>query len=227
MRRTRATRSKWRLRKALSGGGSLPDIGLYCLNEARFLTGEEPGSFARYIRLRMIRVCGSRGERRVHVALSSGVLAIVRAAMARTRASIRWSTARPAGRAWTRPLRIAAKRSAFARCKRRRDANTSRSRPRRVRRRDRPHGACVAENRMPRTPGQEVFADHIVMEAIYEAGAPAASSSFRLRRNWIRRASETRGRGLSVRRSLNLPTEVRCGLIVEFWIAMVSSAFPP
>lgn len=32
----------WRMKKALAGGGSLPDIGLYCLNTARFLTGEEP-----------------------------------------------------------------------------------------------------------------------------------------------------------------------------------------
>lgn len=34
--------AQWRLRKALAGGGSLPDIGLYCLNTARYLTGEEP-----------------------------------------------------------------------------------------------------------------------------------------------------------------------------------------
>ena len=34
--------NQWRLKKALAGGGSLPDIGLYCLNTARFLTGEEP-----------------------------------------------------------------------------------------------------------------------------------------------------------------------------------------
>jgi predicted dehydrogenase len=33
---------QWRHKKALAGGGSLPDIGLYCLNTARFLTGEEP-----------------------------------------------------------------------------------------------------------------------------------------------------------------------------------------
>ncbi len=32
----------WRLVKALAGGGSLPDVGLYCLNTARFLVGEEP-----------------------------------------------------------------------------------------------------------------------------------------------------------------------------------------
>ena len=34
--------SQWRLRKALSGGGALPDVGIYCLNAARAVTGEEP-----------------------------------------------------------------------------------------------------------------------------------------------------------------------------------------
>lgn len=33
---------QWRQKKALAGGGALPDIGLYCLNAARFLSGEEP-----------------------------------------------------------------------------------------------------------------------------------------------------------------------------------------
>ncbi|HEY4186434.1 MAG TPA: Gfo/Idh/MocA family oxidoreductase [Polyangia bacterium] len=33
---------QWRLRKALAGGGSLPDVGIYCLNAARYLSGEEP-----------------------------------------------------------------------------------------------------------------------------------------------------------------------------------------
>lgn len=32
----------WRLKKALAGGGALPDVGLYCINAARFLSGEEP-----------------------------------------------------------------------------------------------------------------------------------------------------------------------------------------
>ncbi|PXA74306.1 glucose-fructose oxidoreductase [Caulobacter sp. D4A] len=32
----------WRVKKALSGGGSLMDIGIYSLNAARYLTGEEP-----------------------------------------------------------------------------------------------------------------------------------------------------------------------------------------
>lgn len=32
----------WRHKKALAGGGALPDIGLYCLNTIRFVLGEEP-----------------------------------------------------------------------------------------------------------------------------------------------------------------------------------------
>jgi predicted dehydrogenase len=34
--------SQWRLNKALAGGGSLMDIGIYSLNASRYLTGEEP-----------------------------------------------------------------------------------------------------------------------------------------------------------------------------------------
>ena len=33
---------QWRLKQALADGGSLVDVGIYCLNAARFLTGEEP-----------------------------------------------------------------------------------------------------------------------------------------------------------------------------------------
>jgi predicted dehydrogenase len=34
--------AQWRLNKKLAGGGSLPDVGIYCLNTCRFLLGEEP-----------------------------------------------------------------------------------------------------------------------------------------------------------------------------------------
>ena len=34
--------TQWRLNRALAGGGCLPDVGIYCLNAARFLSGEEP-----------------------------------------------------------------------------------------------------------------------------------------------------------------------------------------
>ncbi len=35
----------WRLNKALAGGGSMFDVGIYVLNACRYLTGEEPGKF--------------------------------------------------------------------------------------------------------------------------------------------------------------------------------------
>jgi predicted dehydrogenase len=34
--------SKWRLKRAYSGGGSLMDYGIYALNASRYMTGEEP-----------------------------------------------------------------------------------------------------------------------------------------------------------------------------------------
>ena len=37
-----ADNDQWRHIRGLAGGGSLPDVGLYCLNAARYVTGEEP-----------------------------------------------------------------------------------------------------------------------------------------------------------------------------------------
>ena len=34
--------TQWRLKKDLAGGGCMPDVGVYCLNAARFLSNEEP-----------------------------------------------------------------------------------------------------------------------------------------------------------------------------------------
>lgn len=39
---------EWRLQKPLAGGGPLMDVGIYCLNATRYLTGEEPASFSAY-----------------------------------------------------------------------------------------------------------------------------------------------------------------------------------
>lgn len=34
--------NQWRMKRALAGGGPLPDVGIYSINAARFLSGEEP-----------------------------------------------------------------------------------------------------------------------------------------------------------------------------------------
>lgn len=36
--------TQWRLRQDLAGGGALMDVGIYCLQAARYVTGEEPTS---------------------------------------------------------------------------------------------------------------------------------------------------------------------------------------
>jgi predicted dehydrogenase len=41
--------NQWRQKRALAGGGSLPDVGLYCLNTIRFLLGEEPAEISAMI----------------------------------------------------------------------------------------------------------------------------------------------------------------------------------
>jgi len=38
-------KGEWRATKALGGGGPLMDVGIYCLNAMRYLTGEEPTAF--------------------------------------------------------------------------------------------------------------------------------------------------------------------------------------
>ncbi|MDP9162575.1 MAG: Gfo/Idh/MocA family oxidoreductase [Pseudomonadota bacterium] len=41
--------TQWRQKRALAGGGSLPDVGLYCLNTARAILGEEPSEVSAMI----------------------------------------------------------------------------------------------------------------------------------------------------------------------------------
>lgn len=39
---------EWRLNKTMAGGGPLVDVGIYCLNAARYLTGEDPRDLEGY-----------------------------------------------------------------------------------------------------------------------------------------------------------------------------------
>ena len=44
-----AQKGAWRLNKKLAGGGSLFDVGIYSLNATRYLTGEEPAEFKGFV----------------------------------------------------------------------------------------------------------------------------------------------------------------------------------
>ena len=83
-----ARNGQWRQIKALAGGGSLPDVGIYCLNAFRYITGEEPIEVAG-------RITQPKGDPRFReiediatftLAFPSGVLASGSCATAFTRA---------------------------------------------------------------------------------------------------------------------------------------------
>jgi predicted dehydrogenase len=41
--------NQWRLKRSLAGGGALPDVGIYCLNAARYVSGEEPKAVSAFL----------------------------------------------------------------------------------------------------------------------------------------------------------------------------------
>ncbi|MBC8103963.1 MAG: Gfo/Idh/MocA family oxidoreductase [Cytophagales bacterium] len=169
---------QWRLDKTLAGGGALPDIGIYCLNTARFLTGEEP------IEISGAQVYSTPGDPRFReveetvnwlMRFPSGVMANCSTSygMHETRhyqvhASDAWAQMNPAFAYTGLRLQIGRK-SPF-------DPRAEGIEERRLNQKNQfalemDHMAmCVQENKTPYTPGEEGLQDHRLMEAIYESG---------------------------------------------------------
>jgi predicted dehydrogenase len=165
--------TQWRLNRKLAGGGCLPDVGLYCLNAARFLTGEEPEEVFGYVvqphddpRFKEVEATCNFSLR-----FPSGLVAGCNSGyaghhsqMLRLEGSDAWAELEPAfgyhgmklrtsrfvdGREMVMEPTIADK-DQFAL--------------------DMDHfAACVTENRQPHTPGEEGLQDQRLMEAIYES----------------------------------------------------------
>ncbi len=176
-----AAPDQWRFKKALSGGGALPDIGLYCLNAARFLTGEEPievfaRTFAppddpRFSEVEEMVTFTLRFPSGLvaNSAASYGLHENRRLGVGLPGAAIEFSNAFAYE---GQQVRVA-----------HRDGKTESIDDRRVPAKNQfalelDHLAeCIRTGRMPRTPGQEGLADQRIMEAIYrsaETGTPVA-----------------------------------------------------
>ncbi|APG04300.1 oxidoreductase [Luteibacter rhizovicinus DSM 16549] len=165
--------NQWRHRKALAGGGALPDIGLYCLNAARFLSGEEPTEV-------MARVWSPPGDAR----------------FTEVEAAVRFTMTFPSGFAATAVSSYDSHESRFFRLQgtdawagmnpafayeglkmqsaRLMDGHDTLIEPHfpaaNQFARELDHMArCVRENRIPHTPGEEGLQDHRIMEAIYQS----------------------------------------------------------
>ncbi|MGY2046791.1 Gfo/Idh/MocA family oxidoreductase [Methylobacterium sp. JK268] len=169
---------QWRMKRALSGGGALPDIGLYCLNGARAVLGEEPVSVQAQIHspddplyreveetvaftLRfpsgVLAQCatsyGAHETRRLTVQGEGGAVTLENAFAYEGQ---RLMLHHREGKAEAREERVLPVRNQFAL--------------------ELDHMAtCVLENRTPRTPGEEGLQDQILMEAIYEAARTGAA----------------------------------------------------
>ncbi|MDB5641103.1 MAG: gfo/Idh/MocA family oxidoreductase [Hyphomicrobiales bacterium] len=164
---------QWRLRKALAGGGSLPDIGLYCLNEARFLTGEEPVEISAQIYSTPGDPRFAEVEESVAFTLRfpSGVLASCSTSYGAHKSQHLLVNGE---RGWARMDKAFAYRGqALHIGSVENGAEVVETVGVEVTNQfadEIDHMAqCVLEGRVPRTPGQEGLQDHVLMEAIYEA----------------------------------------------------------
>ncbi|MDX1933750.1 MAG: Gfo/Idh/MocA family oxidoreductase [Capsulimonadales bacterium] len=174
---------QWRIRKELAGGGSLVDIGIYSLNAARYLTGEEPTEILAKMespddpRFREV-------EATVHWTLRfpSGTLANCSSSYDwldtkryRVQGSKGWLELDPATDYYRHHLRIG------------RSGEGDRTRIEEPQIRERSQFArqldhmaqCVRENKTPRTPGEEGLRDMRYMEMIYEAARTGKSIKVR------------------------------------------------
>ncbi|WP_225413501.1 Gfo/Idh/MocA family protein [Stigmatella hybrida] len=166
----------WRLKKALSGGGALPDVGIYCLNAARYLTGEEPVE----VQATQYSTPGDARFKEVeesvafHLRFPSGMLAscttsygLHRSQRMRLMGSDAWAEMNPAFAYEGQRLMIGRKSQANPKAEdiiERRFSGGSQFA------REMDHfSQCVQENRVPHTPGEEGLADMRVIEAIYRA----------------------------------------------------------
>lgn len=167
---------QWRLRKALSGGGALPDIGIYCLNTARFLTGEEPIE----ITAQIYTTPGDLRFREVEEAVvwsmrfPGGIQANCSTSYAthdtkryRVQGSDAWADMDPAFSYNGLRLRIGRKSAQNPRAESVQELVMGEKNQFAL---EMDHMAeCVQQNRQPYTPGEEGLQDHRLMAAIYEA----------------------------------------------------------
>lgn len=166
---------QWRHKRSLAGGGSLPDIGLYCLNTSRFLLGEEPVEvFAtEYTDRSDPRFREVEENMAVQMRFPSGVLAsficgydVHESRRYRVHCPTGWIGMDPAF-SYSR-LRM---EEAHAEGKLEHRAQPALEPENQFALEIDHFAACIKEGRQPFTPGEEGLQDHRIMEAIYESAS--------------------------------------------------------
>ena len=192
-----AAPTQWRLKKALAGGGALPDIGLYCLNGVRFITGEEP------IEIVARQWSAPNDERFTEVEetiaftlrFPSGLLAQCSASYGLHENRIMTLHSPAAAIRFDNAFAYTGHRLTI----RHRDGMAESADERQLEAKNQfaleiDHMAeCIRTNRKPRTPGEEGVQDHKLMEAIYRS----AETGLAVKLEQVTTTDATRGPPLS------------------------------
>jgi predicted dehydrogenase len=164
---------QWRLKKSLSGGGCLPDVGLYCLNASRFLSGEEPTEVMAQIwqpkddpRFTEVEASCSFSLRfpSGYVASCTTSYDVHKSQFLRMEGTTAWAELSPAFAYHGNKLKWSHL-----------DGEQETEVAPQIEEKDQfalemDHFAeCILEGKEPKTPGEEGLRDHRVMEAIYES----------------------------------------------------------
>ena len=170
-----ADNGQWRHIRAMSGGGSLPDVGIYCLNATRYITGEEPVE----VTAQLTQPVDDRRFREIEDICSftlrfpSGVLATCTSGYShhdsrrlRVMGSDAWAELDPAFAYAGLQMRVGRRLGRADAVDTRRFAEHSQFAT------EMDHFAeAIRADRTPHTPGEEGVQDHRLMEAIYQAAA--------------------------------------------------------
>jgi predicted dehydrogenase len=164
----------WRLKKSLAGGGCLPDVGIYCINASRFISGDEPVCVTAQMWQPKDDPRFSEVEASVSFSMQfpSGFIATCTTSYAvhksqsfRLEGTDKWVEMSPAYAYHGIKLKLS----------RLEDGQEISVQPE-IEDKDQfalemDHFAqCLITNEQPHTPGEEGLQDHRVIEAIYEAG---------------------------------------------------------
>jgi predicted dehydrogenase len=163
----------WRHKRALAGGGALPDIGIYCLNTIRFLLGEEPSEVMGY----QYSTPGDPRFREVEEQVTwqmrfpSGIQANCATGYGyhehrqyRVLAERGWLMMQPAFA--YRGLQL---KRGYAEDKKELNEEVGLMEKNQFALEMDHMAECVQQNKNPFTPGEEGLQDHLLMEAIYQS----------------------------------------------------------
>lgn len=163
----------WRHKKALAGGGALPDIGLYCLNTIRYLLGEEPTEVFAYQYSTPNDPRFSEVEELMswQMKFPSGVLAncathygVHESRRYRVHAERGWMEMAPAFAYQGLQLQMAHAEAISERLEQVKLGNKSQFAT------EIDHfSTCIQQNKQPFTPGEEGLQDNRIMAAIYQS----------------------------------------------------------